>query len=366
VLAQTSPEMPEGVLSAERLAEKHTEDEMNGQWSLFEGSQPLKIDKPIRLIELFAGYGSQALSLKYLGVPFEHWRISEWAVKSIQAYRDMHFGDVEDKENTLPDNEILDFLDGKISSDYNTPMKREQIKRTNYRRIFNNMVVSHNVGSIVTAKGKDFDITDTDRFTYLLTYSFPCQDLSNVGLRKGMADTSTRSGMLWEVERLLKEVDELPQILLMENVPAVCGSANIADFAKWCTFLESLGYTNKYKILNATDYGVPQNRERCFMVSWLGDYYYDFPLPIPLTKRLKDVLEPVVDERYYLSEETIKSLQLHKERNEQNGNGFGWHPTDGGGLLTASRQKAATAQTVILSSQGKKLDKYTDVASSLM
>lgn len=156
--------------------------------------------------------------------------------------------------------------------------------------------------------------------------------------------------MLWEVERILKEVDELPQILLMENVPAVCGSANIADFAKWCTFLESIGYTNKYKILNATEYGVPQNRERCFMVSWLGDYYYDFPMPVPLTKRLKDVLEPVVDERYYLSDETIKSLQLHKERNEQKGNGFGWRPTDGGGALTASRQKEATVQTATSSS----------------
>ena len=63
------------------------------QVSFFDGSQPFRIEKPIRLIELFAGYGSQALALKYLGVPFEHWRISKWAYKSIQAYKDLHFGD---------------------------------------------------------------------------------------------------------------------------------------------------------------------------------------------------------------------------------------------------------------------------------
>lgn len=141
---------------------------MNGQWSLFEGSQPLIIDKPIRLIELFAGYGSQALALKYLGVPFEHWRISEWAIKSIQAYKDMHFADM-DYPIDKTDAEILDYLDGRISSDYNTPLTREKIKRTDYRRVYCNMKVTNNVGSVVLAKGKDFAITDTDKYTYLLT-----------------------------------------------------------------------------------------------------------------------------------------------------------------------------------------------------
>lgn len=141
----------------------------------------------------------------------------------------------------------------------------------------------------------------------------------------------TRSGLLWEVERLLKEMTELPQILLMENVPEVVGDKNISDFAEWISFLESIGYTNKYELLNAANYGVPQNRNRCFMVSWLGDYYYDFPEPIPLERRLKDVLEPVVDEKYYLSDETVQALIEHKRRNEEAGNGFGWQPVNGGG-----------------------------------
>ena len=120
---------------------------------------------------------------------------------------------------------------------------------------------------------------------------------------------STRSGLLWQVERLLSEVDELPQILLMENVPQVVGDKNMADFALWIKFLDGLGYRSKYKILNAKDYGVPQNRERCFMVSWLGDHYYDFPKPIPLELRLKDVLEKEVDEKYYLSDAQLMALQ---------------------------------------------------------
>ena len=89
--------------------------------------------------------------------------------------------------------------------------------------------------------------------------------------------TGTRSGLLWEVERLLKELTELPQILLMENVPQVIGQKNIADFAEWIAFLDTLGYTSKWAVLNAKDFNVPQNRERCYMVSWLGDHSYFFP-----------------------------------------------------------------------------------------
>lgn len=124
-------------------------------------------------------------------------------------------------------------------------------------------------------------------------------------------DSGTRSGLLWQVERLLKEMDELPQILLMENVPEVVSDKNIRDFAEWIAFLDSLGYRSKYEILNSKNYGVPQNRERCFMVSWLGDYYFDFPEPFPLEIRLKDVLEPVVDEKYYLSDELVSKLVLN-------------------------------------------------------
>lgn len=142
-----------------------------------------------------------------------------------------------------------------------------------------------------------------------------CQDLSNAGLGKGMAKGSgTRSGLLWEVERLLDELfdkggqNALPKVLLMENVPAVIGAKNIQHFAKWQEKLESFGYKNKWELLNAKDYGIPQNRERCFMVSILGDYFYDFPKKIPLKLRLKDMLEKEVDEKYYLSSSAIERI----------------------------------------------------------
>lgn len=147
------------------------------QMSIFDGAVPFKITKPIRLIELFAGYGSQHLALKYLGANVESHRISEWAVKSIQAYKDLHFGDDNtDYSADLSTEEIIDFLDGRISADYSTPMTRVQIKRLgekNIRRIYNNMKACNNLGSITKIKGGDLEICETNRFEYLLTYSFP-------------------------------------------------------------------------------------------------------------------------------------------------------------------------------------------------
>lgn len=127
-----------------------------------------------------------------------------------------------------------------------------------------------------------------------------------------MSDTSTRSGMLWEVERILKELketDSLPQVLLMENVPQVHSVDNTPDFNKWQLELSKLGYKNYWEDLIATDYGIPQTRNRCFMVSILGDYNYSFPRPIKLEKKLKDMLEDNVDEKYYLSDKQIKDIQ---------------------------------------------------------
>ena len=234
---------------------------MNGeQLSLIPKSPPLKIDKPVRLIELFAGIGSQAKALKNLGVPFETYKVVEFDKYALASYNAIH----------------------------HTQFTTQDITQVH---------------------ASDLQIVDTDAYCYLMTYSFPCQDLSNAGHQKGMTKGSgTRSGLLWEVERILDECDELPQILLMENVPAVVGEKNARDFGMWCDFLESKGYTNEWQILNAADYGVPQHRERCFMVSFLGDYSYEFPEGGELKYFLKDYLEDKVDEKYYLSDEAVKGL----------------------------------------------------------
>lgn len=276
-----------------------------------------KIKKPIRLIEFFAGYGSQALALKYLGIPFEHWKICEWAVKSIQAYKDLHFPDWNGELDGLYKAEHLykTLYNEGISSNYNEPMTLEQIKRLGVEKaeeITYNNIVTHNLVNIQQVKGEDLDIRDIDKYTYLFTYSFPCQDLSLAGKQKGMGDTSTRSGMLWEVERILtecKELGNMPEILLMENVPQVHGADNLQDFNKWQLRLEELGYKNYMQDLIATDYGIPQTRNRCFMISILGDYSYTFPKPIPLELKLKDVLEDNVHEKYYLKDKQIQDIK---------------------------------------------------------
>ena len=235
--------------------------EVEGQISIFDLTMPLfKIDKPIRLIELFAGVGSQAMALRDLGADFEHYRVVEFDKYAIASYNAIH------------------------GTEFPTM-------------------------DITQVKGSDLGIVDVDNFTYLLTYSFPCQDLSVAGKQKGMTKGSgTRSGLLWEVERLLNEVDNLPQVLLMENVPQVHSQDNMQDFQKWIDFLTSKGYSNYWKDLNAKNYGVAQNRDRCFMVSILGEYNYRFPQPIKLTKRMKDYLEDEVEEKYYINNEKAQKL----------------------------------------------------------
>lgn len=214
-----------------------------------------KIDKPIRLIELFAGIGSQAMALRDIGANFEHWKVIEFDRFVIKSYNAIH--------GTAFD--VLDIRD---------------------------------------IHAADLEIANKDKYCYIMAYSFPCQDLSKAGKQKGMSKGSnTRSGLLWEVERILNELkisDSLPQVLLMENVPDVVGNKNYKDFMQWYAALENMGYQSYYKILNAKDYGIPQNRERCFMVSILGKYNYTFPQGIPLELRLKDILEDEVDEKYYL------------------------------------------------------------------
>ena len=281
------------------------------QISIFDGTKPFKIIKPIRLITLFSGYDSQALSLKYLGIPFEHYHTCEWAIPSIQALKDLHFDyDNGDYSVGLSKADLVDILYAKgVSSDYNKPLTKELLSRypeTKLRTIYNNIIATKNLVSICNINGKDLEICNTDKYEYIMTYSFPCQDLSLAGKGAGMEKGSgTRSGLLWEVERLLDECEELPQVLLMENVPEVIGSKNIKHFAKWVEFLDKLGYRSKWGLLNAKDFGIPQNRDRCFMVSVLGDYYYNFPKTKGCNLRLRDILEENVSEQYYFSNNTI-------------------------------------------------------------
>ena len=137
------------------------------------------------------------------------------------------------------------------------------------------------------------------------------------GRQQGMVEGSgTTSSLLWEVRRLLEECGEnLPQVLVMENVNQVHAEKNLPEFNKWIDFLMKLGYSNLYEDLNAKDFGVPQNRDRCFMVSLLGKYDFVFPKGIPLEKVIVDVLEDEVEEKFFIRSEKAKLLidQLIKD-----------------------------------------------------
>lgn len=283
--------------------------------------------KPIRLIELFSGIGSQASALERMGVSFEHWITSDWEVNAVASYNAVHIKDYTDYSSELScvDSIANQLYYKGISTNGKSPLSLEQIQRKGekwLRQTYNNFMATNNIGSIVNAHGSDLVIEDTDKYTYLLTYSFPCQDLSVAGNQAGMTKGSgTRSSLLWEVERLLTECEELPQVLVMENVPQVHGKKFIAQFEMWIATLSKLGYKSFYQDLNAKDYGVAQNRNRTFLVSFLDEVEFKFPEKIPLDKTMDDYLDEVVDEKYYIdnerSRELIQKLILSGELDRQ-------------------------------------------------
>ena len=221
----------------------------------------------LRVFEAFSGYGSQSMALRRLGVDYEVVGISEIDKYAIMAYNAVHgetknYGDI----STIDWDEVPDF---------------------------------------------DF-----------LTYSFPCTDISNAGVQMGFEEGSgTRSSLLWECKKAIEA--KKPKFLMMENVKAIASDKFLPGLLKWQDYLTEQGYTNFAEILNAKDYGVPQNRERCFIISIYGDAWYNFPDPMPLKLKLKDVLEEKVDEKYYLDQarvdEFISNLSPDKREELENG-----------------------------------------------
>lgn len=227
----------------------------------------------IRVFTSFSGYDSQCLALRRLGVEFDLVGWSEIDKYAIQAhnvlfpeYAERNFGDIT---------------------------------------------------KIDWANVSDFD---------LFTYSSPCQDFSQAGRQKGGEKGSgTRSSLLWECERAIES--KKPKYLLMENVAALVTDKFIRLFNRWQLTLERMGYKNFAKVLNAKDFGIPQNRERIFLVSIMDESAkYEFPKPVKLEKRLKDILETNVDEKYYLNEKAVSQLQKWGNNQKEKGRGFLFEP----------------------------------------
>ena len=219
-------------------------------------------ENPLRVFTAFSGYDSQLMALRNLGIPYECVGWSEIDKYAIMAH-DAIFP--EDKDKNYGD-----------------------ISKINWDEV------------------PDFDF---------MTYSSPCQDFSNAGLQRGGQEGSgTRSSLLWEVKKAV--LAKHPKYLLMENVKALVSKKFMPTFQLWLDWLSGEGYTNFWDVLNAKDYGVPQNRERVFVVSTLEPTWYTFPQPIPLNLRLKDLLENKVDEKYYIDQKRVDQFisQLPPEK----------------------------------------------------
>lgn len=181
----------------------------------------------------------------------------------------------------------------------------------------------------------------------LITYGFPCQDISNAGKQRGFEHDGqlTRSGLFFYAAAIIGRIQ--PKVAICENVKALVGKKFTKEFETVLSTLEDMGYKNYWQVLNAKDYGIPQNRERVFIVSIRNDIdkKYTFPAPIKLELRLKDILEKEVDEKYYLSDKMLNGFLKHNENHEKKGTGFKWKPRDINGVASCLRANAALAPT---------------------
>lgn len=196
------------------------------------------------------------------------------------------------------------------------------------------------------------DISKVDKLDYadFWTYSFPCTDISVAGQQKGIIKGETRSGLLYEVQRLLEvavHTHTQPKRLMLENVKALVGKKFKPQFDEWIEWLDSIGYNTYWQILNAKDYGVPQNRERVFAISIrkdVDDGGFRFPEKSGIAVRLRDVLESNADEKYYLSEKIMQGFVAHNERHEGR-TGFVWKPRNPDGVASALRSNSSLCPT---------------------
>lgn len=242
--------------------------------------------KKLRVFEAFAGIGAQHAALNRINIDYEIVGISDWFINALLTYDAIHSD--PNKVISVPsyEEQVKYLKKFTFSKDSVNPIS--DITKLTKNEIENLYIVNHrvkNFGSITEIKGKDLPAMD------LLVYSFPCQDLSTGGKTQGMSKGSgTRSGLLWEIERILKElkaINKLPEYLLMENVKAIYAESNKKDLEQWLSFLESIGYFNGSKlVLNSINFGIPQDRNRAFIISHLGkkiddSYLSEYSHPAP-------------------------------------------------------------------------------------
>ena len=228
------------------------------------------------IVEFFSGIGSQARALKNIGININVQATCEWDLHAFIAYDAIHESyEILPEVESLNKKQLLAILskytlsnNGKEPMNYLTLRGYSEIV---LRRMLSAIKRTKNLVDISRVHGEQMpDNTD------ILTYSFPCQDLSNVGAfhgyNKGIdIDSGSRSSLLWQVGRILTEMKNLgkvlPRYLIMENVPTLLSPRHKENFEKWINELEEIGYVSKYMPVNARNYGLPQNRPRLLMMS---------------------------------------------------------------------------------------------------
>lgn len=270
------------------------------------------MNNEIRLFEAFAGYGSQRMALRNVGIKFKSVGVSEIDKDVILSYAAIHedlYDVLKNDKLNYSKEEMIESLESiNIPLDYKTfENKAKKLKYDDLKKLYIASKLIKNYGDIRVINSNslpDFD---------LFTYSFPCQDISVAGYQKGLYKNSgTRSSLLWECCKIIEE--KRPKYLMMENVKNLIGCNHINNFNSFLKYLESLGYVNSWKVLNARDYGIPQNRERVFCISILnGNMPFNFPPSINLTCKLNDILDRNVDIKYYLKNKQVLDKEISQE-----------------------------------------------------
>lgn len=269
----------------------------------------------LRVFEAFAGYGSQRMALRNLKIPFKVVGISEIEKDVLLSYAAIHTDFLEKRKanqkniNKKNTEKIIASLEKKnVPLDYKTfQNKARMLPEKDLYDFYLANELCHNFGDIRNIdpyKLPDFD---------LFTYSFPCQDISVAGYQHGLnQDSGTRSSLLWECCKIIET--KKPRYLMMENVKNLVGTNHKRNFDKFLIYLSELGYRNYWGVLNAKNYGIPQNRERVFCISILGkDKNFRFPSHLPLKYTLQELLEPKVEEKFYLNKSQTMSNPIEQE-----------------------------------------------------
>ena len=244
------------------------------------------MSKKIKVFEAFCGIGSQHMALNNIDIDFEIIGTSEIDIDAIISYASIHYPNYDEIE-LKPLDEIKLYLKSlNIGYDFkNNKSQIDKLKEEKLIKLYKSCIAMKNFGDISLISGNNIPEHD------LLTYSFPCQDISSVGKQLSCAeDSNTRSSLLWKCKSIIEA--KRPRYLLLENVKNLIGKTHSKHLNLWLELLKSFGYSSNIYLLDSKDFNIPQRRPRVFVVSVLEEEF-NFPDIInkPLTKSITEFID---------------------------------------------------------------------------